>query len=77
MYDYIKEKPRKKRKVVDKKIRKLKVYEVSGRGYKRVSQIRVTGEWLKRFGFNIGDEIDIIFSKMIQNKTQKSLDKWF
>lgn len=77
MYDYIKEKPRKKRKVVDKKIRKLKVYEASGRGYKRVSQIRLTGEWLERLGFNLGDEIEIIFSKMIQNNSHKPLDKWF
>ena len=59
MYDYIKEKPRKKRKVMDKKIRKLKVYEASGRDYKRVPQIRLTGEWLKRLGFNIGDEIEV------------------
>ena len=74
MYDYIKEKPRKKRKVVDKKIRKLKVYEASGRGYKRVSQIRLTAEWLERLGFNIGDEIEVKYVKEMLITIDKKID---
>lgn len=43
MYDYIEEKTRKPRKGVDKDVRKLKVYEVSGGEYKRIPQIRLMG----------------------------------
>ena len=59
MYDYIEEKTRKPRRSIDKDVRRLKVYEVSGGAYKRVPQIRLTGEWLERLGFKAGDEIEL------------------
>ena len=59
MYDYIKEKSRKPRVKIDKDVRKMKVYETSGYGGKRVPQIKISGEWLERLGFNIGDEIEV------------------
>ena len=43
-----------------KDTRSLKVYEASGRGYKPTPQIRLQGEWLKDFDFDIGTPINVI-----------------
>ncbi|MEE0831098.1 MAG: SymE family type I addiction module toxin [Longicatena sp.] len=59
MYYYIEEKLSKPRVKIDKDVRKMKVYETSGYGDKRVPKIKISGEWLERLGFNIGDEIDV------------------
>lgn len=39
--------------------RELKVYETSGSNYKSVPQIRLQGEWLKDFDFDIGTCINV------------------
>lgn len=43
----------------DKRIRKLKVYGLSGYHYKETPTIILKGQWLQQAGFNIGDEIVI------------------
>ncbi len=42
-----------------KKNRQMKVYETSGKGYKRVPQIRISGQWLQELGFSIGDTLNV------------------
>ena len=42
-----------------KKHRELKVYEASGRNYKSIPQIRLQGDWLKDFDFDIGTPINV------------------
>ena len=39
--------------------RELKVYEASGRNYKSIPQIRLQGDWLKDFDFDIGTPINV------------------
>ena len=39
--------------------RELKVYEASGRNYKSILQIRLQGDWLKDFDFDIGTPINV------------------
>ena len=39
--------------------RELKVYETSGRNYKSIPQIRLQGDWLKDFDFDIGTHINV------------------
>ena len=39
--------------------RELKVYEGSGKDYKAVPQIRLQGDWLKDFNFEIGTPINV------------------
>ena len=47
-----------------KEHRELKVYETSGRNYKSIPQIRLQGDWLKDFDFDIGTPIaDMIWGK--------------
>ncbi|MCI5917786.1 MAG: type I toxin-antitoxin system SymE family toxin [Roseburia sp.] len=42
-----------------KEHRELKVYEASGRNYKSIPQIRLQGDWLKDFNFDIGTPINV------------------
>ena len=42
-----------------KEHRELKVYETRGRNNKRVPQIRMQGDWLKDFDFDIGAPINV------------------
>ena len=42
-----------------KEHRELKVYETSGRNYKSIPQIRLQGDWLKDFDFDIGTPINV------------------
>ena len=42
-----------------KEHRELKVYEASGRNYKSIPQIRLQGDWLKDFDFDIGTPINV------------------
>lgn len=42
-----------------KEHRNLKVYEASGRNYKSIPQIRLQGDWLKDFDFDIGTSINV------------------
>lgn len=44
----------------DSNKRKLKVYKLYSYMNHAVPQIRFQGKWLRSFGFDIGDEIDII-----------------
>ena len=39
--------------------RELKVYESSGKNYKPTPQIRLQGDWLKNFDFDIGTPINV------------------
>lgn len=39
--------------------RKLKVYEVWDRNCHPIPQVRFQGKWLRSFGFEIGDELDV------------------
>ena len=39
--------------------RELKVYESSGKNYKPTPQIRLQGDWLKAFDFDIGTPINV------------------
>lgn len=40
--------------------RKIKVYETKvSRKYKAIPQIRLQGEWLRLYGFEIGSEVNI------------------
>jgi len=45
--------------VTYKEHRELKVYEASGRNYKSIPQIRLQGDWLKDFDFDIGTPINV------------------
>ena len=42
-----------------KEHRELKVYEASGKNYKSIPQIRLQGDWLKDFDFDIGTPINV------------------
>lgn len=42
-----------------KEHRELKVYGASGKNYKPTPQIRLQGEWLKEFEFDIGTPINV------------------
>lgn len=42
-----------------KEHRELKVYETSGRNYKSIPQIKLQGDWLKDFDFDIGTPINV------------------
>lgn len=42
-----------------KEHRNLKVYEASGRNYKSIPQIKLQGDWLKDFDFDIGTPINV------------------
>ena len=42
-----------------KEHRELKVYETSGRNNKSIPQIRLQGDWLKDFDFDIGTPINV------------------
>ena len=42
-----------------KDVRKIKVYEQSGRNYKPTPTIMLKGMWLKEAGFDIGDYISV------------------
>ena len=53
-------KKRKPRKLNHKVNRKAKVYRGSGHNYKEVPQIKLQGEWLKYYGFDIGKEISVV-----------------
>ena len=48
-----------KNKMAYKEHRELKVYEGSGRNYKATPQIRLQGDWLKDFDFEIGTPINV------------------
>ena len=56
-----------------KKERELKVYETSGYHRKTVPNIMLQGEWLRTWGFNIGDKIivecsdGVLLVKKIEN----------
>lgn len=43
-----------------KDTRSLKVYEASGKNYKPTPQIRLQGDWLKEFDFDIGTPINVV-----------------
>lgn len=58
-----------------KENRVVKVYEGSGRNYKRTPLIRLQGDWLKELGFEIGTAVNIrcekdrlIISKITEEK---------
>lgn len=44
---------------MQKKSRKMKVYELSGYKYKPTPTIVLKGQWLKELGFGIGDYISV------------------
>lgn len=50
----------KPRKLNHKANRKAKVYRGSGYNYKQVPQIKLQGDWLKYYGFDIGKEIRVV-----------------
>ena len=42
-----------------KKNRGLRVYEICGKNYERVPQIKLQGSWLKEIGFAAGTAINV------------------
>lgn len=47
----------------ERKKRNLKVYGQSGYKYKETPTIILKGEWLKKAGFDVGDNIAIEYNK--------------
>lgn len=45
--------------MASKKNRKMKVYGTSGYKYKNTPTIILKGIWLEKFGFEIGEEIEV------------------
>jgi len=46
-------------KVKEKNNRPMKVYETSGYQYKPTPTIILKGQWLEKFGFAIGEKIEV------------------
>lgn len=59
-----------------KEHRNLKVYEASGRNYKSIPQIRLQGDWLKDFDFDIGTPITVVCQggKLVITRSDEILD---
>lgn len=60
-----------------KEHRELKVYETSGRNYKSIPQIRLQGDWLKDFDFDIGTPINVECrgGKLVITRSDEILDE--
>lgn len=60
-----------------KEHRNLKVYEASGRNYKSIPQIRLQGDWLKDFDFDIGTPITVVCQggKLVITRSDEILDE--
>ena len=60
-----------------KEHRELKVYEASGRNYKSILQIRLQGDWLKDFDFDIGTPINVECrgGKLVITRSDEILDE--
>ena len=60
-----------------KEHRELKVYEASGRNYKATPQIRLQGDWLKDFDFDIGIPINVECrgGKLVITRSDEILDE--
>lgn len=63
--------------MVHKTHRELKVYESSGRNYKPTPQIRLQGDWLKDFDFDIGTPINVECrgGKLVITRSDEILDE--
>lgn len=57
--------------------RELKVYESSGKNYKPTPQIRLQGDWLKDFDFDIGTPINVECQggKLVITRSDEILDE--
>lgn len=57
--------------------RELKVYESSGKNYKPTPQIRLQGDWLKDFDFDIGTPINVECrgGKLVITRSDEILDE--
>ena len=60
-----------------KEHRELKLYETSGRNYKSIPQIRLQGDWLKDFDFDIGTPINVECrgGKLVITRSDEILDE--
>lgn len=60
-----------------KEHRNLKVYEASGRNYKSIPQIKLQGDWLKDFDFDIGTPINVECrgGKLVITRSDEILDE--
>ena len=60
-----------------KEHRNLKVYEASRRNYKPTPQIRLQGDWLKDFDFDIGNPINVECrgGKLVITRSDEILDE--
>lgn len=57
----LEEKKRKEDTEPVKPVRHLKVCESSGRNYKTTPTITLKGDWLRSWGFNLGEEVNVVY----------------
>ncbi len=58
------------------KVRKLKVYEGTGRNYKTIPKVNLQGKWLAELGFSVGSPIEVQCSeKMLVIKADNTTNE--